>query len=125
MEHCVFCHTLSNGKDYRDCGRPCDTHRVDLRDRVGKANPLVADVGCRNTLYNAEAQSALEYIPRMRRMGLCDYRVELLREEPYEVRPLLDRYADVLAERAKPSDAFRSLHVLNQLGVTRGTLDRD
>ena len=28
MEHCVFCAFLSTGKDYRDCGRPCDTHRV-------------------------------------------------------------------------------------------------
>jgi putative protease len=35
MEHCVFCAFLSKGKDYRDCGRPCETHRVKLRDRVG------------------------------------------------------------------------------------------
>src|SRR5262249_53065649 len=46
MEHCVFAATLSNGKDFRDCGRPCDTHRVELRDRVGQEHPLVADVGC-------------------------------------------------------------------------------
>src|SRR5262249_55873928 len=35
MEHCVFAHTLSTGKDYRDCGRPCERHQVDLSDRVG------------------------------------------------------------------------------------------
>src|SRR2546423_2811124 len=80
MEHCVFCHTLSSGKDHRDCGRPCDRHRVDLRDRAGAANPLVADVGCRNTVYNAVPQSAAEYVPRMKEAGLRDYRVELLRE---------------------------------------------
>ena len=27
MEHCVFAHTLSTGKDYRDCGRPCERLR--------------------------------------------------------------------------------------------------
>ena len=32
-EHCVFAATLSSGKDWRDCGRPCDRHRVELRDR--------------------------------------------------------------------------------------------
>jgi putative protease len=125
MEHCVFCHTLSKGKDYRDCGRPCDTHRVDLRDRAGKLNPLVADVGCRNTMYNAEAQSALEYIPKMQQMRLHDFRVELLREKAHEVAPLLDRYADVLSGRIESNAAFRSLRVLNQLGVTRGTLAQE
>ena len=29
-----------------------------LRDRIGKEHPLRADVGCRNTLYNATPQSA-------------------------------------------------------------------
>jgi putative protease len=125
MEHCAIAANLSTGSSYRDCGRPCDRHQTDLRDRVGKANPLVADVGCRNTVYNADAQSALEFIPRMRQIGLCDFRVELLREKPNEVRPLLDRYADVLAGRTKPTDAFRSLRVINQLGVTRGTLGHD
>src|SRR5581483_1514236 len=33
MEHCVFAAFLSAGKDWRDCGRPCDRHRVELRDR--------------------------------------------------------------------------------------------
>ena len=123
MEHCVFCHTLSSGKDYRDCGRPCDRHRVDLRDRAGAANPLVADVGCRNTVYNGVAQSAAEYVPRMREAGIVDYRVELLRESAGEVRPLLDRYARVLAGREDGRSAWRQLRVLNQLGLTRGTLE--
>jgi putative protease len=123
MEHCVFCHTLSNGKDHRDCGRPCDRHRVDLRDRAGAANPLVADVGCRNTMYNAQAQTGIEYIPKMREMGITDFRVELLRENHADVAPLLRRYAEVLSGHADAKTAIRSLRVLNQLGVTRGTLD--
>ena len=34
-----------------------------LRDRVGKVHRLTADVGCRNTLYNATAQSGAEAAP--------------------------------------------------------------
>lgn len=125
MEHCVFCHTLSDGTSYKDCGRPCDDHQVDLQDRVGLANPLIADVGCRNTVYNGQAQSGIEYIARMRAMGVADFRVEMLRERAEEVGPLLDRYAGVITGRVEPQAAVRSLRVLNQLGVTRGTLGRD
>ena len=124
MEHCVFAHTLSDGKDFRDCGRPCDTHQVDLRDRVGQSHPLVADVGCRNTVYNAQAQSAVEYIPRMLEMGLKHFRVELLREKAVEVGPIFQRYAEVISGESEPQAAMRSLRVLNQLGVTAGTLER-
>jgi putative protease len=123
MEHCVFAHTLSNGKDYRDCGRPCDRHQVDLKDRVGQAHPLIPDVGCRNTVFNASAQSAAEYVPRMKEMGLRHFRVELLRESADQATALLDRYARVLAGVEDGKTTWRQLRVLNQLGVTRGTLD--
>ena len=52
MEHCVFCTFMSEGTSYKDCGRPCEKHAVQLKDRVGQLHPLHADVGCRNTLFN-------------------------------------------------------------------------
>jgi putative protease len=125
MEHCVFAHTLSKGRDFHDCGRPCDRHQVDLRDRVGEPHPLIPDVGCRNTLFNAQAQTAAEYVPQMLKLGIRHFRVELLREKEHEVAPLLDRYAEVIGGRSDPKVTMRSLRVLNQLGVTRGTLDRE
>jgi putative protease len=123
MEHCVFCHTLSTGTSYRDCGRPCDTHRVELKDRAGAAHPLVADVGCRNTVYNAAAQSAAEFIPRMKDLGLRHFRVEFLRETPDQVPTLLNNYARVLSGQDDGRATWRQLRVLNQLGITRGTLN--
>ncbi len=125
MEHCVFAHTLSNGKDYRDCGRPCEKHQVDLRDRMGQPHPLIPDAGCRNTLYNAAAQSGAEYLPRMRDLGIAHYRVELLRQKRDEVAPLVQQYRDMLSGKSDVITAVKGLKVLNQLGVTRGTLDRE
>lgn len=128
MEHCVFAATLSTGKDFHDCGRPCEKHAVDLRDRQGQPHPLIPDAGCRNTVFNAAAQSAAEYVPQMRQLGLCHFRVELLRETPAESVALLDRYAELLAGRVAPKLAMRSLRVLNSLGVagvTPGTLGHD
>jgi putative protease len=122
-EHCVFANTLSNGKDYHDCGRPCDEHRVELRDRAGVAHPLIADVGCRNTVYNGTAQSGAEYVPRMLELGIRHFRVEMVRESAAEAAQLLDRYAKVLAGLEDGRATWRQLKVLNQLGVTRGTLE--
>ena len=48
-EHCVFCRFLSTGTTYEDCGRPCERHRIALKDGSGHAHPVMADVGCRNT----------------------------------------------------------------------------
>ena len=122
MEHCVFAAFLSTGKDFRDCGRPCDTHRVELRDRVGAHFPVHPDTGCRNTVFNNVAQSAAEYVGRMLDLGLRTFRVDLLRETPEQVGPLLDQYARVIAGRDDGRQTWRQLKVLNQLGVTRGTL---
>ena len=125
MEHCVFAHTLSTGHTYHDCGRPCERHEVSLRDRVGEPHPLIADVGCRNTVYNAQSQSAAEYLPAMKAAGVGHFRIELLREKPAEIPSLIERYTDVLAGKTDGKPAVRSLRVLNQLGVTRGTLERE
>lgn len=125
MEHCVFAHTLSEGKDFRDCGRPCETHRVDLADKLGHPHPLIPDAGCRNTLFNAQAQSALIYTPRMIEAGVRDFRIELLRESGDEIESLIRQYRDVIDGRVAPKAASRSLRVVSQLGVTAGTLDRE
>jgi putative protease len=122
MEHCVFAAFLSTGKDHRDCGRPCEVHKVELRDRVGANFPVLPDTGCRNTVFNAVAQSGAEYVGRMRELGLTRFRVDLLRESPGQVGPLLDRYARVVAGLDDGRETWRQLRALNQLGVTRGTL---
>jgi putative protease len=121
-EHCVFAATLSNGKDWRDCGRPCDRHRVELRDRTGAMFPLHADAGCRNTVFNSVAQSAAEYLPQMLNLGLRHFRVDLLHEEPAQVRVLLERYSRVLSGADDGRELWHSLRAIHQLGVTRGTL---
>jgi U32 family peptidase len=122
MEHCVFCAFLSNGKDFRDCGRPCDTRRVELRDRVGMLHPLKADAGCRNTLFNAKAQTGAEFADRFAASGAAAFRIEFLNESPDEVQIALQRYEDLLSGKISGGDLWRKLKLINQLGVTRGTL---
>ncbi|HEV8544571.1 MAG TPA: DUF3656 domain-containing protein, partial [Verrucomicrobiae bacterium] len=122
MEHCVFCAFLSNGTDYRNCGRPCDKHDVQLRDRVGARHPLKADAGCRNTVFNSRAQTGAEFVDRFLAVGARRFRIELLNESPAEVARTIQQYQRLLAGELTGSSLWRELKLINQLGVTRGQL---
>jgi len=136
MEHCVFCAVLSPGRNKTDCGRPCDRHQVWLRDRIGKEHPLRADVGCRNTLYNATPQSAAEAIPQLLQPGLRDFRIELLdgadpvrpadrvdSADPVRPAEVIELYRDLLAGKISGHEVWSRLRASNRVGVTRGTLE--
>jgi putative protease len=122
MEHCVYCAFLSPGTDKTNCGRPCDRHDVKLKDRVGMEHPLQADVGCRNTLFNAVAQTAAEFLPRLIDRGARSLRIELLEEDASESARTLGLYQDALAGRRDAKTLWKALKATGNYGVTRGQL---
>ncbi|GIL60544.1 hypothetical protein Vafri_15096 [Volvox africanus] len=111
-EHCVFCRFLSNGNSYKDCGHPCETHRLHLRDDTGADHLVLADMGCRNTVFNAKAQSGVFYLRDLIRAGFRTVRIELVDEQPEYVAPLLEGYRDVMLGRRGPGDLWRWLGTL-------------
>jgi hypothetical protein len=121
-EHCVYAHLLSEGRDFRSCGRPCEQHQVALRDRVGLVHPVIVDVGCRNTVFNAQAQSAAALVPELLARGVWRFRLELVRERADEATRLYAAYAQLVAGRAAPGEVVRAAAVHEQFGVTRGTM---
>ena len=123
MEHCVFCSVLSPGTNKTNCGRPCDFHQVELRDRLGIDHPLTADVGCRNTLFNAVPQSSAEIVRELRIHGIRHFRIELLRETEQQVADVMQLYVGLLSGTVSGRDVWRALNATNQVGVTRGTLE--
>jgi putative protease len=120
MEHCVFCAFLSQGTDYTNCGRPCDKHDLKLRDRVGAEHPVKADVGCRNTVFNALAQTGAEHVSRMLALGVRYFRLEFVNETPEQVEKTIEKYRQLLRGEITGAQLWRDLKLLNQLGVTRG-----
>ena len=122
MEHCVFCAFLSEGTDFTNCGRPCDRHEVKLRDRVGAEHILKADAGCRNTVFNARAQTGAEYVPRLLGLGVRDFRLEFVNETPAQVLHIIAQYRQLLEGRISGDQLWRDLKLHNQLGVTRGQM---
>ena len=117
MEHCVFAAFLSQGKDHLTCGRPCDRHRIAVRDRVGEAHPIRADVGCRNTVFNARPQSGISHLPDLLATGLRRFRIELLDESPDEAVRLYRAYREALEGRSDARQLAKTLGARDQLGV--------
>jgi putative protease len=122
MEHCVFAAFMSSGSTFLDCGRPCEHHKVKLRDRVGMEHPLKADVGCRNTLFNAVPQTGARYYQDLHTAGLRRFRIDLLEESPGEICHILSAYRALLSGHLPGADLWRQLKAHSQLGVTGGTL---
>ena len=123
MEHCVFAAVLSDGKDYRDCGRPCEQHDVSLRDHTGALLPVKADVGCRNTVFNGSAQSGALYLDRFRELNVGHYRLELLTEDATRTGELIAIYRDLLRGDKQARAIWSTLRASQRLGVTKGTLE--
>jgi len=123
MEHCVFCAVLSPGTNKTNCGRPCDRHEVKLRDRLSVEHPLIADVGCRNTLFNAVPQSGAEIVPELLARGVSRFRIELLDERGPAIADLLTLYHQLLAGDITGKEVWSRLKAANRIGVTRGTLE--
>ena len=123
MEHCVFCAVLSPGTNKTNCGRPCDEHSVKLRDRIGMEHVLTADVGCRNTLFNAVPQSAAELVPTLLQRGVRNFRIELLEESAEEIAKIVLLYRRLLAGEVTGHEVWTELRAANRVGVTRGTLE--
>ena len=122
-EHCVYSHLLSNGRDYRTCGRPCEKHEVSLRDRVDLEHPVIVDVGCRNTVFNAQAQSAAFLVPRLTEMGVSRLRVEFVRESFEEALVTLQSYQALMNGEISHQELVEKIGVHEQFGVTRGTME--
>ena len=122
MEHCLFCAFLSDGHDHTDCGRPCESHSVLLRDRSGSEHPLRADLGCRNTLFNGKAQTAAEALPQLLGAGVQALRLELLDESADQTSHRVQQYGSALRGEISGRQLWQQEQLDSRLGVTRGSL---
>jgi putative protease len=121
-EHCVFCRFLSDGTSYKDCGRPCEKHRVELRDHTGRAHPVMADVGCRNTVFGAEAQEASAHLDLWRAAGIRHFRLEFVHESAEQVSNITRLFRRALAGEIGGAELNRQLKSIAPEGTTQGSL---
>ncbi|MEZ4513134.1 MAG: DUF3656 domain-containing protein [Chloroflexota bacterium] len=121
-EHCVFCRFLSTGTSYKDCGTPCEQHRVALRDVHGRSHPVLADVGCRNTVFGAEAQEASRHLASWLAAGIVHFRLEFVHESADEVAQVSEAFRRVLAGEMGIGWLNGRLRQIAPQGTTEGSL---
>ncbi|MFN4251022.1 DUF3656 domain-containing protein [Deinococcus sp.] len=122
-EHCVFCRFLSSGTDYTNCGHPCETHKIALRDERGHTHPVMADVGCRNTVFEGRPQVAAPHLGAWLRAGIRDLRLEFVHETPQQVTGVIEAHRAFLAGGLSAAGLQDTLDALSAgSGVTEGSL---
>jgi putative protease len=122
MEHCVFCRFLSSGTSYVDCGHPCEKHKVALRDAQGREHPVMADVGCRNTVFGAEAQEASVHLDRWLDAGIRNFRLEFVHESADQVRGVAAAFRAFLDDSITKQELQKRWKRVAPRGVTEGSL---
>jgi U32 family peptidase len=121
-EHCVFCRFLSSGTSYRDCGRPCETHRIALRDGTGREHPVLADTGCRNTVFGAQAQQAGAHIRDWLAAGIRHFRLEFVNESAEQTARIAGAFARAIEGSLGAAELEAVLKRVSPQGATEGSL---
>jgi putative protease len=121
-EHCLYSHLLSNGRDFRSCGRPCERHRIAVEDHLGRQHPVIVDVGCRNTVFHCEPQQAARWLPRLRAAGVQRLGVEFVREDRAATAAVLQAWRELLAGRADAEALAQRTGASAQIGVAQGRM---
>jgi len=83
---------------------------------------VIVDVGCRNTVFNARAQSAAGSLPRLLEAGIRRFRVELVRENAAETEGVLRAYVGLLRGTRNGRQVIAEVGALEKYGVSAGTL---
>jgi putative protease len=82
----------------------------------------MADVGCRNTVFGAEAQVACRYLDQMRRSGITRYRLEFVHESDDIVRRVTAAFAWYFEGRFTAAALDNRLQKIAPQGMTEGSL---
>jgi U32 family peptidase len=121
-EHCVFCRFLFTGTDYTNCGHPCESHRIALKDKQGREHPVMADVACRNTVFGAEAQTGAKHLELWLEAGLRDFRIEFVHETALQVQDVIQAFQQVISGQKTCGWLEQQLRKISPTGTTEGSL---
>ena len=122
MEHCVFAAFMSTGSSFKDCGKPCEKHKLELKDQFGNHHQIKADQECRNTMFNAIPQSAAKLIPALLTRGVVELRFEALYERGEELAKKITGYKNLLENKSQTlmPEIIESIGVLEKYGLSDG-----
>ncbi|POB12928.1 U32 family peptidase [Halobacteriovorax sp. DA5] len=125
MEHCVYAAFLSEGSSFKDCGKPCEKHHVELKDQFGNMHFIKADQECRNTMFNAIAQSSTDLIDELIAKGVSQFRIELLNEHDDKLKSKLEGYLNFFNGKISTNELKSMLGTQEKYGIGTGMLMKE
>ena len=93
-----------------------------LKDQQGRAHPVMADVGCRNTVFGAEAQEASAHIGEWINAGICHFRLEFVHESAGELGRVVEAYQLLFRGDITGHELGHRLRRIAPEGTTEGSL---
>ncbi|KPV50400.1 hypothetical protein SE17_27165, partial [Kouleothrix aurantiaca] len=85
-------------------------------------HPVMADVGCRNTVFGAQAQEASRHLDAWRAAGVAPFRLEFVHESGEQLTRVARAFRDALDGRTSSAELARQLQRVAPQGVTEGSL---
>ena len=82
----------------------------------------MADVGCRNTVFGAEAQQGSKYMDGWLRAGIEHFRLEFVDETPSQIFAITRAFERFLQGDISTAELQRELKENSPQGVTEGSL---
>ena len=82
----------------------------------------MADVGCRNTVFGAEAQEASAHLDAWRRAGIRHFRLEFVHESPDQVSAVAAAFRRAFDGELSGAQLNAELRKIAPSGVTEGSL---
>jgi putative protease len=82
----------------------------------------MADVGCRNTVFGAEAQEASRHLDDWRAAGIAQFRLEFAHESGEQTEEIARLFTSALAGSSTAQELARQLRSMAPQGVTEGSL---
>jgi putative protease len=83
---------------------------------------VVADVGCRNTVFGAEAQESSQHLEAWRETGIHRFRLEFAHETADQVTRVARAFEETLSGRRTPRELAQTLQRVTPQGITQGSL---
>ena len=115
--------TPSRSKEFIRIPRAPWWSRAMFAFRLSRPMPLIA-LAILSAGSPALAQTGAEHVAKMMQLGLRHFRIEFLNEPPELVRQTIRQYQMLLSGEISGETLWRELKVMNQLGVTRGQMQK-
>jgi putative protease len=82
----------------------------------------MADVGCRNTVFGAEAQTDPDALAQWREAGVSHFRIEMVHQSNAQTVGLIAAFSRFLVGEIDPTELGRQLDAFSDHGTTEGSL---